>query len=99
MMKYTHLTQMLRGKKGPYLIVNVFSTKVLIEDTIFPLETRPPFYVVTWSSEPIEGLPVCRAKAYLHFLVIFYRCKTLSTYPVPGIKPASSHYAVKRSTD
>lgn len=33
MMKFTHLTQMLRGKKGPYLIVNVSSTKVLIEDT------------------------------------------------------------------
>ena len=55
------------------LSVNVFSSKVLIGDTII--------YVCYWrrdrhfarSSEPREGLPVCRAKGvhlYLHFSVI-----------------------------
>ena len=55
------------------LSVSVFSTKVLIGDTII--------YVCYWrrdrhfarSSEPREGLPVCRAKGvhlYLHFAVI-----------------------------
>ena len=37
--------------------VNVFSTKVLIRDTIF-----------TWSSKPGEGLTVCRAKEVPSFL-------------------------------
>ena len=37
-------------KKLIYLSVNVFSTKVLIWDTILclQLETGPPFYVVIW---------------------------------------------------
>ena len=38
---------MLRARdKGPYLSVNVFSTKKLIENTIFLQATRPPFYMV-----------------------------------------------------
>ena len=38
----------VKREKDPYLIVNVFSTKVLIEDTIFLLETRPRRHF-TWS--------------------------------------------------
>ena len=46
-MNYKHLTHMLRAReKGPYLSVNVFSTKKLIENTIFLQATRPPFYMV-----------------------------------------------------
>ena len=48
---------------------------------------RPPFY---------EGLAICRAKAVPSFLSSF---KTLSIGPTPGIEPATSCSAVKRSTD
>ena len=62
------------------------------------VETGPPFYVVI---VPSEGLAICRAKAVLlvplpSFLSYF---KTLSIVPVPGIEPATSRSAVKRSTD
>ena len=50
----------------------------------------------TWSSEPREGLAICRAKAVPSFLSHF---KTLCIVPVPGIEPATSRSAVKRSTD
>jgi len=50
----------------------------------------------TWPSERREGLAVCRAKAVPSFLIYF---KTLSIGPVPGIEPANSRSAVKRSTD
>lgn len=49
-----------------------------------------------WSSEPRKGLPVCRAKEIPSFLS---QSKTLSIGPVPGIEPATSRSAVKRSTD
>ena len=49
-----------------------------------------------WSSEPREGLPVCRAKEVPSFLSYF---KTLSIGPAPGIDPATSHSEVKRSAD
>ena len=50
----------------------------------------------TWSSEPREGLAICRAKAVPSFLSY---SKTLSVGPVAGIEPATSRSAVKRSTD
>ena len=79
-----------------YLSINVFSMKVLIGDTII-------FYVsywrrdrhFTWSSEPREGLAACSAKEVPSFLSHF---KTLSNGPAPGIEPATSRSAVKRST-
>ena len=40
--------------------------------------------------------PPAGQRKYLHFLVIF---KTLSIGPAPGIEPATSRSAVKRSTD
>ena len=49
-----------------------------------------------WSSEPHEGLAVCRAKAVPSFLSYF---KTLSVGPAPGIEPPTSRSAVKRSAD
>ena len=66
-----------------YLSVNVFSTKVLVEDRHF-----------TWSSEPRESLVICRAKRVPSFLRYF---KTLSIGPVSGIEPATSRSAVKRT--
>ena len=50
----------------------------------------------TWSSQPREGLAICRAKAVSSFLSHF---ETLSAGPVPGTEPATSRSAVKRSTD
>ena len=50
----------------------------------------------TWSSEPREGLAICRAKVVPSFLSHF---KTLSIGPVPGIQPATFRSAVQRSTD
>ena len=76
----------MRAKKNTlYLSVNVFSTVLLIGDRHS-----------TWSSEPREGLAICRAKAVLSF---FSHFKTLRVGPVPGIEPATSRSAVKRSTD
>ena len=51
---------------------------------------------LTWSFETREGLAVFMAKALPSFLSYF---KTLSIGPVPGIEPATSRSAVKRSTD
>ena len=50
----------------------------------------------TWSSEPREGPAICTAKAVPSFLSHF---KTLCIVLVPGIEPATSRSAVKRSTD
>ena len=50
----------------------------------------------TWSSEPREGLTACSAKEVTSYLSHF---KTLSNGPAPGIEPATSRSAVKRSTD
>ena len=50
----------------------------------------------TWSSEPSEGLTACSAKEVPSFLSHF---KTLSNGPAPGIEPATSRSAFKRSTD
>ena len=49
-----------------------------------------------WSSEPREGLAICRAKGVSSFLSHF---KILSVGPVPGIELATSRSAVKGSTD
>ena len=44
-------------KKALYLSVNVFSTKLLIGDTIWRRDRH-----FTWSSEPRKGLTACCAK-------------------------------------
>ena len=71
--------------------VNVFSTKVLIGDTIFYVSNLRQDRHFTWSSEPREGLAACAAKAVPSFLSYF---KTLSIDPAPGIEPATSRSAV-----
>ena len=86
-----------------YLSVNVFSTKVLIGDTIFYVFYWRRDLHFTWSSEPRKGLAICRAKVVPllplplpSFLSYF---KTLSIGPVPVIEPATSCSAVKCSSD
>ena len=83
-------------KKALYLSVNVFSTKALIGDTIFIFTISP----TGDGTAILRGHPshakVQPLRQYLQFSVIF---KTLSIGPVPGIEPATSHSAVKRSTD
>ena len=49
-----------------------------------------------WSSELREGLAICRARGVPSFLSYL---KTLSIDPAPGIEPATSRAAVKRSTE
>ena len=53
-----------------YLSVHVFSTKVLIEDTIFTSHTGDAWDLhFMWSSKPRKGLAICsRAKAVSSFL-------------------------------
>ena len=80
-----------------FICVNVFSAKVLIEDTTFTYPTRDRTAChFMWSSESSEGLAECSAWEVLSFLSYF---KILSIDPAPGIEPATSHSAVKRSTD
>ena len=49
-----------------------------------------------WSSEPHEGLVICKAMAAPPFHSYF---KTLSIVPAPEIGPVTSHSAVKDSTN
>ena len=58
----------MKKKNALYLSVNVLSTKVLIGDTIFTSPTGDETRHFTWSYEPREGLPVCRAKKLPSFL-------------------------------
>ena len=85
----------LSTKNALYLSVNVFSTKVLIGDTINVSYWRRDGHF-TWLSEPHEALAVCRTKEAPLFLRYF---KTLSISPIPGIDPTTSRSAVKRSTN
>ena len=89
--------KLLALKKALYLFeCQVFSTKVLIGDTIFYVFQWRRDRHFTWSSEPREGPAACRAKEVPSFLSYF---KTLSIGPASGIEPATSRSAVKRSTD
>ena len=83
-------------KQALYLSVNVFSTKVLIGDTIFYVSNWRRDRHFTWSYEPREGPAACSAKGVSSFLSYF---KTLTIVPTPGIEPATSRSAVKRTTD
>ena len=94
--KVCNCTNKVYNKNAPYLTVNVFSTKVLIGDTVFYVSYRRQDRHFTWSSEPHEGLPVCKAKGVPSFLSYF---KILSIGPAPGIEPATSCSAFKCFTD
>ena len=77
------------------LSVNVFSTKVLIKDRILMSPTGDGSALLfTRSSEPREGLVICRAKDLPSFVSYF---KTPSIR-VPGIKSTTSHFAFMGST-
>ena len=65
-------------EKALYLSVNLISTKVLIGDTIFYVSYWRRDRYFTWSSEPREGLLVCRARNVPSFLSYF---KALSFGP------------------
>ena len=78
-------------KNALYLSVNVFSTKVLIGDTIFYVSNWRRDCHFTWSSEPRKGLAACTAEGVPSVLSYF---KTLSIGPAPGIEPAISRSAV-----
>ena len=79
-----------------YLSVNVFSRKVLTGDTITSL---------TGDTTPVLRVHPSHAKVYplagqTGQRQCFHSCsKTLSDGPAPGIEPATSRSAVKRSTD
>ena len=74
-----------------YLSVNVFSTKILIGDTIFYVSNWRRDRHFTWSFEPREGLACSSAKVVPSFLCYF---KTLSIGPAPRIEPAISRPTV-----
>ena len=76
--------------------VNVFSTEVLIGDTIFYVSYYRRNRHFTWSSEPRESLAACSTKVVPSSLSYF---KTLSIGPAPGIEHATSRSAVTRFTD
>ena len=82
--------------KCTFLYVNIFSTKVVIGDTVFYVSYWSRDRHFTWSPEPCKGLAARGAKGVPSFLSYF---KTLSIGPAPGIEPATSRSAVKRSTD
>ena len=71
--------------------VNVFSTKVLIRDTMFYISNWRQDRHFTWSSESREGLVCCSAKGVPSFLGYF---KTLSFGLAPGIEPTTSRSAI-----
>ena len=80
-----------------YLSVKVFSTKALIEDTIFMSPTVDGRVChFTWSSEPLEGLAVCRANAEPSFLDYF---KNLSIGLAARIQPVTCSIIDKCFTD
>ena len=83
-----------KKRKALNLSVNVFSTKVIIGDTIFTSTTA---ILRGHASEPRKGLAICsRAKVIPSFLSHF---KILSIGPTPGIELLTSHSAVKHSTN
>ena len=79
--------------KTHFILVSVYL--VLIDGAIFTSQWRWDRRF-TWSFEPREGLAICRAKGVSSFLRYL---KTRSTGPSPGIEPAISRSAVKRTID
>ena len=90
------LLSTLVKKNGLYLSVNVFSTKVLTGDTILTSPTGEGTAILRDHPSHARGPACCSAKGVPSFLSNF---KTLSIGPTPGIEPATSRSAVKRSTD
>ena len=82
--------------KALYLSVNVFSTKVLIGTLYFTSPNGDGTAILRGHPSHAKVQPPVGQRKYLHFSVIF---KTPSIGPTPGIEPATSRWAVKRSTD
>ena len=80
----------LQKKNALYLSVNVFSTKVLIGDTILTSPTGDGTTILHDNGHP------SRAKVVPSFLSYF---KTLGIGPGPGIESVTSPSAVKHSAD
>ena len=83
-------------KNALYLSVNIFSTKILM-GTLFLrllLKNRPPFSVVIRATRRTSRL---QGKWSTSISQLYF--KTMSIGPAPGIEPATSRSAVKRSTD
>ena len=83
-------------KNALYLGVNVFSTKVLIGTLYFTSPNGDGTTILRGHPGHAKVQPSAGQRKYLHFSVIF---KTLRIGPAPGIEPATSRSAVKRSTD
>ena len=76
--------------------VNVFSTKVLMKDRILMSPTGDGSALLfTWSSEPHEGLVICRAKDVPSFVSYF---KTLSIRSGPGDQTHDLTLCIQGST-
>ena len=75
-------------KKKSTLSVNVFSTKVLIGDTIFTSPNGDGTAILRGHPSHAKVSPSAGQRKYLHFSVIG---------PAPGMEPATSRSAVKRS--
>ena len=91
-----HAKWALSGKKMYVIWVSMYLAESSWGHYFYISLWRRDRHFETWSSEPCEGLPVCSARQNLSFSVTF---KTLSIDPAPGIEPATSRSAVKRSTD
>ena len=76
--------------------MHVFSTEVLFGDTILTSPTGDGTAILRDHPSDARGPGCCSGKGVPSFLSDF---KTLSIGPTPGIEPATSRSAVKRSTD
>ena len=82
---------MLMKKKNECFRVDVFSTKVLTEDTIFTSPSGDGTTILRSHPKVRKGLAVCRARKVPSFFRYF---KALSIGPAPGIEPTTSHSAL-----
>ena len=80
-------------REALYLSVNIFSTKVLIEDTIFTSPTGDGIAVLLCHPSHAK-VQQGKGRTFISQL-----SNTLGIVPVPEIEPATSRFAVKRSTD
>ena len=85
-----------KKKNALHLSVNVFSTNVLIGDTIFYVSNWRRDRHFTWSSESREGLVCCSTKEVPSFFSYF---KTLSIGPARESNPRPPVLQSTRSTD
>ena len=83
----------VKTKNPPYYFVcQCIQHKSTNWGHFFTSPTRDGTTIFRWSSDPREGLAVCRAKAISSFFSYF---KTLSIGLAPGVEPATSCSAFK----